>query len=89
MAQRAGAYSHKTDGRCGLLGGRKRQCNSVENLEMRKFRLTKWGQLQPLSESEMDQAFSKDERWTVRPIFVVFAVILCAGAVIYDMFRTH
>jgi hypothetical protein len=46
---------------------------------MRKFRLTKWGQLQPLSENEMDQAFSKDERWTVRPIFVVAAVILCGS----------
>jgi hypothetical protein len=56
---------------------------------MRKFRLTKWGQLQQLPKSEMDQSFSKDERWTVRPIFVVVAVILCAGAVIYDMFRKH
>jgi hypothetical protein len=56
---------------------------------MRKFRLTKWGQLQQLSESEMDQSFSKDESLTVRPMFVVVAVLLCAGAVIYDMVRKH
>jgi hypothetical protein len=45
---------------------------------MRKWRLTKWGQLQQLPEDEMDQAFSNDERWTVRPIFVLAIEILFA-----------
>jgi hypothetical protein len=37
----------------------------------------------------MDESFSKDDRWTVRPLFVVVAALLCAGAIIYDVFRTH
>jgi hypothetical protein len=36
------------------------------------------GQLQHLSEDEMDQAFSNDERWTVRPIFVLAIAIVFA-----------
>ena len=31
-----------------------------------------------LSEDEMDQAFSDDERWTVRPIFILAIAILFA-----------
>jgi hypothetical protein len=45
---------------------------------MRKWRLTKWGQIQQLPEDEMDQAFSNDERWTVRLIFVLAIAILFA-----------
>jgi hypothetical protein len=33
---------------------------------MRKLRMTKSGQLLQLAEDEMDQAYSKDDRWTVR-----------------------
>jgi hypothetical protein len=54
---------------------------------MRKFRLTKWGQLVQLSEDEMDEALSKDDRWTVRPGFVIVAAIVCAVVVLYDWLR--
>jgi hypothetical protein len=30
-----------------------------------------------------------DDRWTVRPIFVVVAAILRAGAVIFEVFHKH
>jgi hypothetical protein len=53
---------------------------------MRKFRLTKWGQLIQLSDEEMDQSFSKDDRWTVRVGFVVAAVILILAALVLDRF---
>jgi hypothetical protein len=53
---------------------------------MKKFRLTKWGQLVQLSEDEMDESFSKDDRWTVRAIFVVVAVGLIVAALAFDRF---
>jgi hypothetical protein len=53
---------------------------------MRKFRLTKWGQLVQLSDDEMDQSFSKDDRWTVRAGFVVVAVVLIAAALVFNRF---
>ncbi len=56
---------------------------------MRKFRLTKWGQLTQLSDDEMDQSFSKDDRWTVRASFVVAAVVLIVAALIFDRFYNH
>jgi hypothetical protein len=56
---------------------------------MRKFRLTKWGQLIQLSDDEMDQSFSKDDRWTVRAGFVVAAVVLIVAAVIFDRLYNH
>jgi hypothetical protein len=52
---------------------------------MRKFRLTKWGQLIQLSEDEMDQTFNKDDRWTVRAGFVIAAAILMLAAVIFGL----
>jgi hypothetical protein len=52
--------------------------------EVKKFRRNKWGQLQIPSEEETED-FSKDERWTVRPVFVVVVAILCAAAVIFQM----
>ena len=56
---------------------------------MRKFRLTKWGQLVQLSDDEMDQSFSKDDRWTVRAGFVVVAVVLIVAALAFDRFYNH
>jgi hypothetical protein len=56
---------------------------------MRKYRLTKWGQLVQLSDDEMDQSFSKDDRWTVRAGFVVVAFVLMVAAVIFDEFYNH
>jgi hypothetical protein len=56
---------------------------------MREFRLIKWGQLVQLSDEEMDQSFSKDDRWTVRAGFVVAAVILIFMALILDRFYNH
>jgi hypothetical protein len=46
---------------------------------MKKFRLTKSGQLRQLSNDEMDEAFSKDDRWTVRPVFVILVALMFAG----------
>jgi hypothetical protein len=57
----------------------------LEVHEMKKFRLDKWGQLRIPSEDEPTENFIKDERWTVRPIFVVVAAILCAAVVIFEM----
>jgi hypothetical protein len=54
---------------------------------MRKFRLTKWGQLQQLSKDEMDQAFGKDDRWTVRAELVIVAVLLCLAALVFSFFQ--
>jgi hypothetical protein len=56
---------------------------------MRKFRLIKWGQLIQLSDDEMDQSFSKDDRWTVRAGFVIAAAVLMLAAVIFDKFYNH
>lgn len=56
---------------------------------MSKFRLTKWGQLNQLSDDEMDQSFSKDDRWTVRADFVVAAVVLMVAAVIFGRHYNH
>lgn len=56
----------------------------LEIHDMKKFRLNNWGQLQVPSEEEMKD-FSKDERWTVRPIFVIAAAILCAAAVAFQI----
>jgi hypothetical protein len=56
---------------------------------MRKFRLTKWGQLIQLSGDEMDQSFSKEDRWTVRAEFVVVAVVLVLAALAFDRFYNH
>jgi hypothetical protein len=56
---------------------------------MRKFRLTKWGQLIRLSDEEMDQSFSKDDRWTVRAGFVAAAVVLILAAFVLDRFYNH
>lgn len=56
---------------------------------MRKFRLTKWGQLIQLSDDEMDQSFGKSDRWTVRAGFVVVAVVLMVAALIVDRFYNH
>jgi hypothetical protein len=53
---------------------------------MRKFRLTKWGQLVRLSESEMDQSVGKDDRWTVRAGFVIAAVVLVVAGLVFDRF---
>jgi hypothetical protein len=60
-----------------------------ENLQMRKFRLTKWGQLVQLSEDEMDESFSKDNRWTVRAGFVIAAVVLIVAGLVFDRFYNH
>lgn len=57
----------------------------LEINKVKKFRRNKWGQLQIPSEEDAED-FSKDERWTVRPIFVIVAAILCAAAVIFQMF---
>lgn len=56
---------------------------------MRKFRVTKWGELVQLSDDEMDQALSKDGRWTARAGFVVVAVVLMVAAVVFDKFYNH
>jgi hypothetical protein len=56
---------------------------------MRKFRLTKWGQLVQLSDDEMDQSLSTNDRWTVHAGFVVVAVVLMVAAVIFDKFYNH
>jgi hypothetical protein len=56
---------------------------------MRKFRLTKWGKLVQLSDAEMDQSLSKDDRWTARAGFIVVAVVLMVAAVIFDKFYNH
>jgi hypothetical protein len=56
---------------------------------MRKFRLTKSGQLVQLSDEKMDQSFSKDDRWTVRAGFVVAAVILIFTALVLDRVYNH
>jgi hypothetical protein len=56
---------------------------------VRKFRLTKWGQLVQLSEDEMDQSFSKDDRWTVRAGFVIAAVVLIVAGLAFGTFYNH
>jgi len=53
---------------------------------MRKFRLTKWGQLVQLSDDAMDQSFNKDDRWTVRAGLVIVAVVLIAVALVFNRF---
>jgi hypothetical protein len=54
---------------------------------MRKWRLTKAGQLRPLSDEELHHAVSQDERWTVRPALVIVIAILLAG--IFVLTLTH
>ena len=56
---------------------------------MRKFRLTKWGQLVQLSEDEMDQSLSKGDRWTVRAGFVIATVVLIVVGLVFDRFYNH
>jgi hypothetical protein len=56
---------------------------------MRKFRLAKWGQVVQLSDDEMDQSFSKEDRYTVRAGFVVAAVVLVVAALVFDRFYNH
>jgi len=53
---------------------------------MRKFRLTKRGQLVQLSEDEMGQSLSNDDRWTVRAGLVIVAVVLIVAALVFDWF---
>jgi hypothetical protein len=42
-----------------------------------------------LSDDEMDQSLSKDDRWTARAGFVVVAVALMVAAVIFDKCYNH
>jgi hypothetical protein len=56
---------------------------------MRKFRLTKWGQLVQLSDDEMDQGIGKDDRWTVRAGFVIAAAVLIVAGLVFDRFYNH
>ena len=42
-----------------------------------------------MSDDEMEQSFSKDDRWTVRAGFVIAAAVLMLAAVIFDKFYNH
>jgi hypothetical protein len=56
---------------------------------MRKFRRTKWGQREQLSDDEIDQSSNKDDRWTLRAGFVLAVTALMLAAVMFDRFYNH